>query len=167
MLKILESPLDCKEIQLVHPKGNQSWIFIGRYDAEAETPVLWIPEYKELTHLKRLWCWERLMAEGEGDDRGWDVWMASLIQLTWVWVDSRSWWSTGRPGVLRFMGFKESDMTEQLNWLNYSWVSILATVCTHKKNFMIDFFPQLKCKKYQTRVILLCNFCFIWHLPQK
>ena len=111
-----ENPLDCKEIQLVHHKGNQSWIFIGRYDAEAKTPVLWVPECKELTHLKRPWCWERLMAEGEGDDRGWDVWMASLTQWTWVWVDSRSWWWTGRPGVLRFMGFKESDMTEQLNW---------------------------------------------------
>ena len=62
------------------------------------------PWCKELTHLKRHRCWERLKAGGEGDDRGWDGWMASLTQWTWVWVDSRSWWWTGRPGVLRFMG---------------------------------------------------------------
>ena len=58
---------------------------------------------KELTHLKRLWCWERMKVGGEGDDRGWDGWMASPTQWTWVWVDSGSWWWTGRPGVLRFM----------------------------------------------------------------
>ena len=61
---------------------------------------------KELTHLKRPWCWERLRAGGEGDDRGWDGWMASLTQWTWVWVDSGSWWWIGRPGVLQFMGLQ-------------------------------------------------------------
>ena len=60
---------------------------------------------KELTNLKRPWCWERLKAR-EGDDRGWDGWMASPNQWTWVWVNSRSWWWTGRPGVLRFMGLQ-------------------------------------------------------------
>ena len=59
---------------------------------------------KELTNLKRPWCWERLKAEGEGDDRGWDGWMASLTRWTWVWVDSGSWWWTGKPGVLQSMG---------------------------------------------------------------
>ena len=59
---------------------------------------------EELTHLKRPWCWERLRAGVEGDDRGWDGWTASLIQWTWVWVDSGSWWWTGSPGVLWFMG---------------------------------------------------------------
>ena len=78
--KTLESPLDCKEIHPVHPKGNQSWILIGRTDAEAETPVLWPPDAKKLTHLKRPWCWERLKAGGEGGNRGWDGWMASLTQ---------------------------------------------------------------------------------------
>ena len=58
---------------------------------------------EELTHLKRPWCWESLRAGGEEDDRGWDGRMASLIQWTWVWVDSGSWWWTGRPGVLQFM----------------------------------------------------------------
>ena len=60
--------------------------------------------YSFLCHLKRPWCWERLRAGGEGDNRGWDGWMASPSQWTWVWVDSGSWWWTGRPGVLRFMG---------------------------------------------------------------
>ena len=60
--------------------------------------------YEELNLLKRPWCWERLKAGGEGDDRWWDGWMASLTQWTWVWINSRSWWWTGRPGVLQFMG---------------------------------------------------------------
>ena len=99
--KTLESPLDCKEIQPVHRKGNQSWIFIGRTDAEAETPILWPPDAKKLTHLKRPWCWGRLKVGGEGHNRGWDGWMASPTQWTWVWVGSGSWWWTGRPGVLQ------------------------------------------------------------------
>ena len=57
-----------------------------------------------MTHLKRPWCWERLKAGGEGDDRGWDGWMVSLTQWTWVWVNSRNWWWTGRPGMLQSMG---------------------------------------------------------------
>ena len=71
---------------------------------------------KELTHLKRPWCWERLKAGGEGDDRGWDGWMASWTQWTWVWVNSRSWWWTGRPGVLQSIGLQRGGMTEQLTW---------------------------------------------------
>jgi len=63
--KTLESPLDCKEIQPVHPKGNQSWIFIGRTDTEGETPNTLATWYEKLTHLKRPWCWERLKAWGE------------------------------------------------------------------------------------------------------
>ena len=59
---------------------------------------------EEMTHWKRPWCWKRLRAGGKGDDRGWSGWMASLTQWTWVWVDSRSWWWTGRPGVLWFVG---------------------------------------------------------------
>ena len=72
----------------------------------------------ELTHLKRPWCWERLRAGGEGDNIGWDGWMASPTQWTWVWVDSGSWWWTGRPGVLRFMGSQRvrHDWATELNW---------------------------------------------------
>ena len=73
---------------------------------------------EELTHLIRPWCWESLRAVGEGDDRGWDGWMASLTQWTLVWVNSRSWWWTGRPGVLRFMGLQRvgHDWATELNW---------------------------------------------------
>ena len=108
--KTLESPLDCKEIQPVHPKGDQSWIFIGRTDAEGETPILWPPDVKTWLIWKnpdagKDWRW------GEGDDRGWDGWMVSPTRWTWVWVNSGCWWWTGRPGVLQSMG---SDRTELL-----------------------------------------------------
>ena len=119
--RTIESPLDCKEIQPVHPKGDQSWVFWTDWcwSWNSNTLAMWC---EELSHWKRPWCWERLRAEGEGDDRGWDGWMASPTQWTWVWADSGSWWWIGRPGVL----CAESDMTEQLNWtdevLTYSFV---------------------------------------------
>ena len=98
------------------PKGNQSWIFLGRTDAEADTPILWATWCEELSHLKRPWCWERLKAGGEGDDRGWDVWMASPTRWTLVWARSRSWWWIGKPGMLQSMGLQSrtqlSDWTE-------------------------------------------------------
>ena len=74
---------------------------------------------EELTHWKRLWCLEGLKAGGEGDARGWDGWMASLTRLTWVWVNSGSWWWTGRPGVLRFMGLQRvrHNWATELNWM--------------------------------------------------
>ena len=78
-------------------------------------------------HLKRSQCWERLKAGGEGNDRGWDGWMASPTQWTWVWVNSRSWWWTGRPGVLRFMGLQRvgHDWVTELNWIFIaSWSNI-------------------------------------------
>ena len=71
---------------------------------------------RELTHWKRLWCWEGLGAGGERDDRGWDCWMASLTEWTWIWVNSGSWWWTGSPGVLQFLELQSqtqlSDWTE-------------------------------------------------------
>ena len=69
-------------------------------------------------HWKRLWCWEGLGAKGERDNRGWDGWMASPTQWTWVWVNSGSWWWTGRPGVLRSMGLQRvrHDWATELNW---------------------------------------------------
>ena len=87
---------------------NQSWIFIGRTNAEAETPILWPPDGKNWLMWKRHWCWDRLKVflkeRGEGDYRGWDGWMASPTQWTWVWSSSGSWWWTGKPGVLQSMG---------------------------------------------------------------
>ena len=97
---------------------DQSWVFIGRTDAEyfgLNSNTL-ATSYEELTHWKRLWCWEGLGAGGGGDDRGWDGWVASLTRWTWVCVNSGSWWWTGRPGMLRFMGLQSqtwlSDWTE-------------------------------------------------------
>ena len=97
----LESPLDCKEIQPVHPKGNQ-WIRTIHWNDwcwiwSSNTLATWC---EELTHWKRPWCWESLKARGEGDVRGWDGWMASPTRWTWVWISSGSWWWTGRPGML-------------------------------------------------------------------
>ena len=88
---------------------------------------------KELTHWKRLWCWEGLRAGGEGDDRGWDGWMASLTRWTWVWVNSRSWWWTGRPGVLQFMGSQRvgHDWATELNWTELRLFSVMKWSESH------------------------------------
>ena len=102
--KTLESPLDCKDIKPVNPKGNQSWIFIGRTDAEAETPILWAPDgnwfLRKDPDAGKDWRRE----EKRMDDRGWNGWMASLTWWIWVWVSSRSWWWTEKPGMLPFKG---------------------------------------------------------------
>ena len=99
-----------KEIKPVNPKGNQPWLFIGRTDAEAEAPILWLPDVKNWLIGMMNWCWERLKAGGEGDDSGWDGWMASPTWWTWVWVNSRSWWWTGRSGVLRSVGSQRAGL---------------------------------------------------------
>ena len=82
---------------------------------------------EQLTHWKRLWCWEGLGAGGEGDDRGWDGWMTSPTRWTWVWVNSGSWWWTGRPGMLQFMGLQRvgQDWVAELNWW---WFLYLSTI---------------------------------------
>ena len=89
---------------------------------------------EELTDWKRRWCWERLKVGGEGDDSGWDGWLASLTQWAWVWASSRSWWWTGRPGVLRFMGSQRVryDWATELNWteLNHGIYSICNSLST-------------------------------------
>ena len=110
-LVLEKSPLDSKEVKAVHRQGNQSWIFIGRTDAKAEALILRPPDAKS-------WLiWKdpdagRVKAGAEGDDRGWDGWMTSPTQWTWVWVDPGSWWWTGRPGVLWFLG----SQTVRHNW---------------------------------------------------
>ena len=127
--KTLESPLDCKESQLVHPKGLsvlsvhwKDWC----WSWNSNTSATWC---EELTHLKRPWCWERLKAGGEGDDRGWDGWMASPTQWTWVWVDSGSWWWTGRPRVLRFVGSQRVGhaWATELNWIYDVWLKTMSS----------------------------------------
>ena len=125
----LESPLDCKEIQPVHPKGDQCWVFIGRTDAEAEAPILWPPDAKSWLTGN---AWERLRTR-EGDNRGWDGWMASLTQWAWVWASAGRWWRTGKPGVLQSMGSQrvghdwateQQDSEDYLLWLSYITYSL-------------------------------------------
>ena len=131
--KTLESPLTAK-------RSNQSIIKEISPGCSLEGLMLKLnsntlaTSCDELTHWKRPWCWEGLGA-GEGNDRGWDGWMSSPTQWTWVWVNSGRWWWTGRPGVLRFMGRKELDTTEQLNWTELMLSEISQrktnTVCYH------------------------------------
>ena len=97
--KTLESPLDCKEIQPVNPKGNQPCIFTGKTAAEAEAPILWLPDVKSPLIGKALGKIEG----GEGDDRGRDGWVASPTEWTWIWTRSERWWRTGKPGILQSM----------------------------------------------------------------
>ena len=92
---------------------------------------------QELTHFKRPWCRERLKAGGEGGDRGWDGWMASPTQWTWVWVDSGSWWWTGRPGVLWFTGSQRvrHNWVTDLNWIDPSLS--LTQITNHDSSFTL------------------------------
>ena len=130
--KTLESPLDCKEIQPVHPKGDQFWIFIGRSDVEAETPghghlMQRTDSFEETLMLRKIEGW------GEGEDRGWNGWMVSPTQWTRVWVNSGSWWQTGRPGVLRSMGSQKvgHDWVTEPNW-QYTTYAPICLSCKYK-----------------------------------
>ena len=114
----LSSPLDCKQMK-PSPSWRKSILNIHWKDwywsSNSNTLATWC---EELTHWKRPWFWERLKAGGEGDDRGWDGWMASLTQWTWIWASSGSWWWTGKPGVLQSMELQRvwHDWTTELNW---------------------------------------------------
>ena len=115
--KTLGSSLDRWEIHPVNPKGNQPWILIHEKDWcwswSFNTLAIWC---EEPTHWKIPWCWERLKAGGEVDNRGWDGWMASPNQCTWVWANSGRGWRTGRPGMLQSMGLtriRHDSATEQ------------------------------------------------------
>ena len=119
--KTLESPLDCKEVQPVHPKGDQPWDFFGRNDAKAETPVLWPSHAKSWPIGKDSDAGRDWGQEEKGIEAGWwgwDGWMASLTRWTWVWVNSRTWWWIGKPGMLRIMGSQRvgHDWATELNW---------------------------------------------------
>ena len=116
--KTLENPLYCKEIQPVHPQVNQSWMFTGRTDVEAETPILWPPDANTWLIGKdpddgKDW---RREEKGTTEDKmvGWHHWLSA-----WVWVSSRSWWWTGRPGVLQSTGLQRvrHNWATELNWM--------------------------------------------------
>ena len=127
--KTLESPLDSKEIQPLHPKEDQSWVFIGRTDAEAETQILRPPRAKSWLIGKDTDAGRDWGQEEKGMIR-WDGWMASLTLWTRVWENSRSWWCTGRPGVLRFMGLQRvgHDWATELNWTEAIMMTLIVTL---------------------------------------
>ena len=100
--KTLESPLDCKEIKPVNPKGNKTLNILWKdWLGSSNTLAIW---WEGPSHWKRPWYWERLRAGVDGRDRGSDGWMASLTQWTWVWRNSRRWRRTVKPCILQFMG---------------------------------------------------------------
>ena len=144
MLSRMERKLSAKELMLLNcGVGEDSWESLGLqgdptspswrksilnihwkdwcWSWHSNTLATWC---EELTQWQRPWCWERLRAGGEGEDRGWDGWMASPTQWTWVWVNSGSWWRTGRPGVLQFMG----------SWrVGHNWVTELILSSREQK----------------------------------
>ena len=127
--KTLESPLGCKRsnqsiLKEVSPEYSLEGLML-KPKLQYFGDLMW-----RVTHLKRPWCWERLRAEEERDDRGWDSWMESPTQWIWVWVNSGSWWWTGRPGVLWFMGSQRvrHDWAAELNWGTLSVGIIVAFI---------------------------------------
>ena len=125
--KTFESPLDFKNIKSINPKGNKSWIFIGRTDAEAETPILWPPDGK---------IWFIGKDPNAGKDQRQEEKRATEDEMAWFhhrvnvhesWASSGSWWWTGKSGVLRSMGHKESDTVERLNWTELKVTSLPDT----------------------------------------
>ena len=139
--KTLESPLD-SEIQPVNPKGNHSWIFIGRTDAKAETPVLWPPHAKSWL-IGKDWCWEGFGAGGKGDNRGWDGWMASLTRWTWVWVNSelvmdREAWHAAIHGVAK--SWRRLSSWTELNSSCLAWCPSVSCLNLNQPvwNFLVS-----------------------------
>ena len=133
-----ESPLDCKEIQPVNSKDNQSWIFIGKTDVEAEAPIIWPLNVKK-------WLIEKDLDAGKdwsrrkGNDRRWDVWMASPTRWTWVWASSWRWWRTGKSGVLQFHGVAKCQ-TWMSDWTELNWTELIVKV--------LKFSPERHSKYY-------------------
>ena len=145
-------------------KGNQSWIFIGRTGAETETNTLatWC---EELTHKKRPWCWERLKA-GEGNNRGWDGWMASLSQWTWVWVNSGVGDRQGSLACCSPWGHQESNTTERLNWTDlilYCPLLLLPSIFPRIRVFSNESALHIRWSKYWSFSIGPSNE--YWGLP--
>ena len=118
---------------------------------------------EELTHLKRPWCWERLKAGGEGDDRGWDGWMASPTQWTWVWLNSRSWWWTGRPGVVQFIGSLRvrHNWATELNWWNSFIFNIQWEILWNECITLTPSANLFKIYKFKMWIIFFTR-CYKW-----
>ena len=174
--KTLESSLDCYKIHIVNPKGNQPWIFIGRTDAEAEASTLWLHDAKSWL-IRKDWMLGKIEGGGEGDDRGWDGWMASLIQGTWVWANSRRQWRTGKLGMLQSMESQivgQELVTEQqttnnsteskygsvMKWKGQIFVvAILVLICT-------STLPQMHAFKHTLSEILARKIQWIVITPR-
>ena len=130
--KTLESPLDCKEVQPVHSKGDQSWVFTGRTDAEAETPVLWPPHVKSWLIGKDPDAESNWGQEEKG--RGWDGWMAPSTWCTRVWVNSGVGDGQGGLVCCDSWGHKDSETTEWLNWTELCCFYILPSLFVCKSS---------------------------------
>ena len=128
----------------VHPKGNQSWIFIGRTDVEAETPILWPPDGKNWLLGKDPDAGKDWRLEEKGTT-GWDVWMAWQTQWTWVWVISRSSWWTGKPGILQSMGSQRFGH----NWaIELSWTEHLVLMILDSLEICVLFYFKKKYTRF-------------------
>ena len=146
--KILESPLDCKEIKPVNPKGNQPWIFIGRTDAEAKAPIIWPPNAK--SRFKDPDAGKDWRQEEKGTTEDEMVGWASPTRQTWVWASSGSLWWTGKPGMLQSMGSQRvrHDWATELNW----WLT----------ESRITQYTWYHTEGEQKRASMGLGFCFYW-----
>ena len=146
--RTLESPLDCKEMQPVHPKEDQSWVIIDHWlmlklKLQYFGHLMWRADSFEKTLI-----WERLKVGKEGDDRGWDGWMASLTQWTWVWVNSRSWWWAGRPGVLQSTGWQSQTRLSDWTVLQITKIQYVKKFCQKIKEMQLLFNFSLGCFRF-------------------
>ena len=117
--KTLDSPLDCMEIQPVHPKGNQSWSHLKDWCWNSNTSATWLEEIRRADSFEQTLMLGKIEDGRWRDDRGWDGWMASPTRWTWVRVSSRNWWWTGKPGVLQSMGLQ--SWARLSNWTELNW----------------------------------------------
>ena len=140
-------------------KGDQSWVFTGRTWCWSWNSNTLATSCEELPHWKRPWCWEGLGAGGKGHDRGWDGWMASLTQWTWVWVKSGSWWWTRRPGVLRFMGSQRvwHNWATELNW----------TELQKYNSWRVSWYGELHFLSYFKKLLQPPNFYYTHQFSQR
>ena len=151
--KTLESPLDSKEIQSILREIS---LKCSLERLMLKLKLQWFVHLMQRTSSwKRPWCWERLKAGGEGDDRGWDGWMASPTQWTWVWVGYGSWWQTGKPGVLQSMGSQR---------VGHDWATELKTCFVpNLQSILEDIICALGKNVYFSVVWSFLWKCFKWN----